>query len=261
MTHGLTRPADAAGDSPVRTAAMAAVADTPLRGRCVYLVRHGRPHNPRDIAYGFLPRVGLADEGREQARRAGRYLRERAPVAMYSSPLLRAMQTARLIAAELAGSDGCAGRSAPRHGPEAASPVQGSDVHAAGGGSGMRMHRSWLLRESGLARFWQGTVWAELPERFPEEWRLFNETPALYTAGETLAAQADRMQRLLRRAARRYPAGALVFVSHRDPIVALRLRVEGRSFDDLHTTMCALGSITELILLGTQLAFGGYVEP
>ena len=90
---------------------------------------------------------------------------------------------------------------------------------------------------------------------------MFQEQPALSTAGESLAAQAERMERLIRRAARRYPHDALVFVSHRDPIVALRLSVEGCSLDALHTTPCDFCSITEFVLSGGKLSFRRYVEP
>lgn len=192
------------------------------------MVRHGLVHNPRRVAYGFLPRMGLAPEGREQARRAGCELRHRDPAALYTSPLLRAVQTGRLIHEAM---------------PQA--PV----------------HRSWLLRESELARLWQGTLVSERPQRFPEEWRLFSETPSRSTAGETLAAQAERLRRVIDRALRRYPHGGIVIVSHRDPIVALRLTVQGRPLDELHTTPCEPGSITELAACDGVLTFAGYTEP
>ena len=232
-------------------------------GQWFAVVRHGRPHNPREIAYGFLPRVGLTDEGREQARRVASYLRDRGPLpaAMYTSPLLRAVQTARLIA------EGMAERATP-----SGSPATMPSSHIACGTApratgdpcpkpAIRLHRSWLLRESGLARYWQGTPWAEMSTRFAEEWRMFQERPALSTAGESLAAQAERMEHLIQRAARRYPDDALVFVSHRDPIVALRLSVEGRSLDALHTTPCHFGSITEFVFSGGKLTVCRYSEP
>jgi broad specificity phosphatase PhoE len=107
---------------------------------------------------------------------------------------------------------------------------------------------------------WQGTQWSEMPERFPEAWRIFQERPALSTAGESLAAQGERMERLIRRAGRRYPHGSLVLVSHRDPIVALRLRVEGRPLDDLHGTPCDFASITAFAFAEGHLTFRCYRE-
>jgi broad specificity phosphatase PhoE len=62
----------------------------------IYLIRHGEVHNPQRILYGRLPRFRLTETGRRQARKAGRYLDGRVD-ALYSSPLLRARQTAREI--------------------------------------------------------------------------------------------------------------------------------------------------------------------
>ena len=65
----------------------------------VWLVRHGYVHNPKKIIYGRLPRFRLSDRGMEEARAAGRMMSEMALHAAYSSPLLRARQTAREILA------------------------------------------------------------------------------------------------------------------------------------------------------------------
>ena len=63
----------------------------------IHLVRHGEVHNPRGILYGRLPRFRLSVNGRRQARAAGRLLNGRPIDTLYSSPLLRARQTAREI--------------------------------------------------------------------------------------------------------------------------------------------------------------------
>jgi len=63
----------------------------------IYLIRHGQVHNPEQILYGRLPRFRLTATGKWQAQTAGRYLNGRAIEALYSSPLLRARQTAREI--------------------------------------------------------------------------------------------------------------------------------------------------------------------
>jgi broad specificity phosphatase PhoE len=62
----------------------------------IYLIRHGEVHNPRRILYGRLPRFRLTEKGRHQAQMAGRYLDGRVDE-LFSSPLLRARQTAREI--------------------------------------------------------------------------------------------------------------------------------------------------------------------
>lgn len=68
-----------------------------MRRTVIHLVRHGKVHNPRKIFYGRLPRFRLSQDGREQARAAGRYLAGMPVQAVFSSPMLRARQTAREI--------------------------------------------------------------------------------------------------------------------------------------------------------------------
>ena len=63
----------------------------------IYLVRHGFVHNPDAVMYGRLPRFRLSDEGQVQARAAGKALSDKPLAAIYSSPLLRARQTAQAI--------------------------------------------------------------------------------------------------------------------------------------------------------------------
>lgn len=60
-------------------------------------MRHAEVHNPRDIVYGRLPRFGLSAGGREQAEAAARFLAARPVTAIYTSPLLRARQTANIL--------------------------------------------------------------------------------------------------------------------------------------------------------------------
>jgi probable phosphoglycerate mutase len=92
-------------------------------------VRHAEVHNPRDVVYGRLPRFGLSARGREQAARVADCLAPYPVAAIYTSPLLRARQTAAVIAA--------------RH---PAAPLR----------------RSALLLEIGTS--WQGTPNKEVPK-------------------------------------------------------------------------------------------------
>jgi broad specificity phosphatase PhoE len=70
-------------------------------------VRHGEVDNPQRVYYGRLPGFGLSPEGRRQAEQTARCLAQRAapctvdvqaPVALYTSPLRRAHQTAMILA-------------------------------------------------------------------------------------------------------------------------------------------------------------------
>lgn len=194
----------------------------------VYLVRHGLVHNPNRIAYGWLPRYRLAEEGRQQARATAAYLADRGVAYILSSPLLRAIQTTRIIVERL---------------------------------PGVPVRRSRLLIESGLARHWQGESWTELPQKYPEDYALFQNAPGTLTVGESMAEMAARLRRALVLALRLSGGRPAVCISHRDPILALRLAIEGRSFDDLHRTACNPASVTTVESNAGHLCIAGYVEP
>src|SRR5262249_56679907 len=92
-----------AGPRPAGGRGAPARGRTPGRGGPVtttlYFVRHTEVHNPRDLFYGRLPRFRISARGREQAERVADYLADEPIVAVYTSPLLRARQTAQVIAA------------------------------------------------------------------------------------------------------------------------------------------------------------------
>src|SRR6516225_10132882 len=63
----------------------------------VLMIRHTDVHNPANIIYGRLPRFGLSALGRNQAKSVADFLEDLPIVALYSSPQLRARQTAEII--------------------------------------------------------------------------------------------------------------------------------------------------------------------
>lgn len=63
-------------------------------------MRHAEVHNPKDIVYGRLPRFGLSANGRRQASMTARFVAARGVQQIYTSPLLRARQTAAILADE-----------------------------------------------------------------------------------------------------------------------------------------------------------------
>ena len=63
----------------------------------VFLCRHGQPENPQGVMYGHLPGFGLSKLGFDQAEMLARFVSTRPISHLYSSPLLRARQTARVI--------------------------------------------------------------------------------------------------------------------------------------------------------------------
>jgi broad specificity phosphatase PhoE len=65
----------------------------------IHFIRHGEVYNPSKILYARMPRYRLSKKGIEQSKRAGAFLKDRPLVAVYHSPMLRARQSARYIAA------------------------------------------------------------------------------------------------------------------------------------------------------------------
>lgn len=64
----------------------------------IYLIRHGEVYNPKKVNYGRLPGFGLSNLGREQASTLKNFFSKKKISVIYSSPLLRTKQTARIIA-------------------------------------------------------------------------------------------------------------------------------------------------------------------
>ncbi len=160
----------------------------------VHLVRHGEVDNPRHLVYADLPGFGLSELGSIQAKQAARYLASRPVVAVWSSPLERAIETAQAIAA--------------RH----QLPVRIDDALT-----------EWLLS----AR-WSGIRWEDLPERMPGELEAYLARPwDLDFSPETLEELAGRIAGVAGRLADLYPGGDVVIVGHQDPIQAARLRLTG----------------------------------
>jgi broad specificity phosphatase PhoE len=63
----------------------------------ILVVRHAEVHNPKNILYGRLPRYGLSAHGRSQALQTAKFTASRPVAAIYTSPLLRARQTATIL--------------------------------------------------------------------------------------------------------------------------------------------------------------------
>lgn len=128
----------------------------------MYLLRHGAtPPNLVEppVMQGDGVDEPLAPIGREQAARAAEALASRPVRAIYSSPMLRAMETAGLIA--------------ERHGL----PVEPVDA----------------LREVKVG-IWEGSNWPDVERNYPEQYRAFREDPGKngYPGGETLQDLLDR---------------------------------------------------------------------
>lgn len=79
---------------------MSAPAHTPRPYTRLVLVRHGQAEGNRELRYLGATDAPLTETGRDQARRLATAVRPFAPAAIYSSPLARARDTARVLADE-----------------------------------------------------------------------------------------------------------------------------------------------------------------
>jgi broad specificity phosphatase PhoE len=179
----------------------------------VHLVRHGEIDNPLNLVCADLPGFGLSARGIEQARRVGRYLGPRPVVAIWSSPLERALRMAEEIASR----------------------------------SGVPVKVDERLTEWGVARRWKGHSWKSIPETFPGELEAYLERPShLPFDTETLDDTADRMAEVARALDTEHPHGDVVVVSHQDSIQAARLRLVGSDLSSLHEDKPAHGGVITL---------------
>jgi probable phosphoglycerate mutase len=158
----------------------------------VWLARHGEAHNPGNILYGRLPRVGLTPEGRRQARAIAELLRPHPLAAIYSSPMLRARKTAEAVLDAQPGLD--------------------------------RVKIDSDLLE--VRTSWQGEPATALESI---NWDFY--TNPRDPADESLRDIHDRMLRWLGRVLRRHAGGEVVGVSHGDPILILVGTLSGLPLD------------------------------
>jgi broad specificity phosphatase PhoE len=167
----------------------------------IHLVRHGEVHNPDHLVYADLPGFDLSAAGRTQAVAAAATLEPGPVEAVWSSPLLRALRTAEVIAAP--------------HGL----PV--------------RVHPG--LTEWGLLVRWRGIPWEEVPNAFPGELEAYLADPRhIPHTPEPLEDLATRTAHAIEEIRQISPTPAVI-VGHQDPIHAAVRRLTGEGLDDFHS--------------------------
>ena len=157
----------------------------------IYFVRHGEVHNPKQILYGRMPRFGLSELGRREAEVTAGILAKEPVAAIYSSPQLRARQTARVIAA---------------YHPE------------------LMVRTSRFLAE--VVTGWQGHPYTELHAIDFDFYS--NPLPGEY---ETVEHIWDRVQHFVERVRRRYEGQTVVAVTHGDVAFVARAGYVGMPID------------------------------
>jgi len=168
----------------------------------VYLVRHGATLLSNEDCFAGETDVGLSEMGREQARALGRRLAADRIDAFYASPLSRALETARLVAAP--------------HGSEVVSLPE--------------------LREMSHGR-WEQKSRAEVESLYPEEYRRWESDPFSFApeGGESRLAVTARALPALLRIVNSHPDQRVLVVSHKATIrllVSTLLGFDARSYRD-----------------------------
>lgn len=187
-------------------------------------VRHGSStwNDERRIQGQLDP--PLSERGREQAKRLGERLRGSQVDAFYSSDLLRARETAAVVA-------DCIGRP-PELLPE--------------------------LREVALGE-WEGLKRDEIVARYPEQWSRWAVQPSwdIVPGGEGTEAFEARVGAAIERLVQRHPAGRVLVVTHGGVIQVALLRIVGRSSNGFfpftidNTSLTVLQGRPERLVVGS----------
>jgi broad specificity phosphatase PhoE len=150
------------------------------RSTLIHLVRHGEVNNPQHLLYGRLSGFRLTQRGHRQALATGELLKARPIGRIYTSPLLRARQTA----AQIAGFHGA-----------------------------IKIHVSVLLNE--ISTPFEGLPSREVESRMGGDIYAHGQKGNFEQPGDIL----KRVQRFLQRILHSAPDGEVVAVTHGDVIV------------------------------------------
>jgi len=147
----------------------------------IYLVRHGQVEGHEEKRYNGQVNVSLTQLGIEQSERVCECLAGIPLDAVYSSDLVRSSYCAELIAA----------------------------MHD------LRVSTHESLRELHIGD-WEGRTWAELQEKYPEDWqaRLQDLVNFQVPGGESLQDAADRIRPTIQKIIEHHVSGDVVLVAH-----------------------------------------------
>lgn len=153
----------------------------------IYLLRHGDYENPKNIFHGRLPGFPLSAKGHQQAGKLGESMAHLPIAAVYASPLTRTYQTAQAIAAV--------------HNL----PVQTDD----------RLMDLVTPLQGKPVSYMESINWS------------FYRREYIKAGGEPLSAVFHRMDTCIREKVTLHPGGHIVFLSHGDPVMAIKIKYLG----------------------------------
>jgi probable phosphoglycerate mutase len=173
----------------------------------VVLVRHGETDWNRDNRFQGHADIPLNEAGRAQARALGLELEGEAIRAMYSSPLLRAYETAAILAENLE----------------------------------LEIEPEHDLMEVDVGS-WSGLTRVEVEERFPEGFRRWLDYGHGWDDGETYDALGARVIASLRRIAAAHPGTTILAVTHGGPIRSALAAADRVPFSEARRSIHVLGN-------------------
>lgn len=149
-------------------------------------MRHGEIDNPNSICYGRLTRFSLTEQERQQIEKTANFLLDKNITAIYSSPLHRTKQSAKIVSSKL--------KLTPVHFSnnllEVKTSLEGKSL-------------SYVISQNDV---------------FPSKYNNIK--------GETIEDIAKRMQKFVRKITKIYNGENVVAVSHGDPIMIIKAFLE-----------------------------------
>lgn len=160
----------------------------------ILFVRHGQSEGNAEGRFGGHSATPLSARGRAQAEATARALAGERVTAIYSSDLLRAVETAEPLARELS----------------------------------LEIGRSEAFRERGVGAM-EGLTFQEAAEKFPEDYAalLRRDFDVVLTGGESYRQMLDRSARALDAAVEANRGGTLTIFSHTGTLCILALHLIG----------------------------------
>jgi len=181
------------------------------------LIRHGQTDWNVEGRWQGQADPPLNDRGREQARLVAEYQSQFGFVALHSSDLHRAMETAQIIGEEL-------------RLPVIPQP---------------------RLREINLGK-WQGMLSADIEAQYPDEFRRWHTSPLMAHPpdGEDVPALATRVLETVNEIIARHPRQRVGIVAHELPIAVVLCRSAGVGLEHLRDMIPRNGAWSQVVLEG-----------
>jgi len=169
--------------------------------KTVYLIRHGLIQSNAEEVYAGRSSEGLTDEGKKQAHHIGQEIKSCGIEVIYTSPLQRTVQTARIL---------------------------NSYINA-------KLFEDVDLIEMDLGP-WTSLSKDQVREKYPSDYRIWVDRPAQFenAAIETLESVRERVVRSLERFLQSQPDKIAAFVTHSVAIKVAVLHYRGLSMDLYH---------------------------